>query len=75
MADLNFENHGTIYTMSASTPAGQVWVLNHIDDDAPQLGGNTIIEHRYAAPIIAGALTDGLAVTVDGREVVLGGAN
>lgn len=73
--DLNFSNHGTIFLMSSATPTGKAWVDEHIDPEAASLGDSIAVEHRCAAPIISGALVDGLTVAIDGREVVLGGAN
>lgn len=62
MVDLMFADHGTLAILVAITPAGQDWVAEHIPKDAQTFGGGIVIEHRYVADIMRGALADGLEI-------------
>jgi hypothetical protein len=64
MADLRFENHGTIVRMTPVSDAGREWIDEHIPEDAMKLGDSVCIEHRYADAIILGAQGDGLICTL-----------
>lgn len=62
MADLSISNQGSIFLLSADTPAGQAWLDEHIPDDAMTFGGAIVVEHRFIGDIAAGAVEDGLEV-------------
>lgn len=62
MADVDFQNEGTIVLMYPRTPAGKAWVADHIPKDAMTFGAAIVIEHRFAIDIIEGVLSDGLDI-------------
>lgn len=62
MADLSIQNEGSIFLLRAHTDAGNAWIEQHIPDDAQSFGGAIVVEHRYIADIVAGAIDDGLEV-------------
>lgn len=62
MADLNIENHGSIFLLRALTDAGRVWVGDNLPEDAQTFCGGVVVEHRYIGDIAAGAIEDGLEV-------------
>lgn len=62
MVDLMFSDHGTLAIMVAITPAGLEWIEKHIPEDAQTWGNGIVIEHRYVADIMRGALADGLDI-------------
>ena len=64
MADLQVEDHGTIFLLSADSPAGQEWIDNNIDSDAQTLGKKIVVGHRYINDIIDGLTADGLSLGV-----------
>lgn len=61
-ADFDVENHGSIFILQPLTPAAREWVSEHIADDAQWWAGGVVVEHRYIADIVEGALSDGLVV-------------
>ena len=62
MNDLIVHDHGSIFLLVAVTPAGEEWIGEHIPEDAMHFGGGVVVEHRYIADIVNGAMSDGLAV-------------
>jgi hypothetical protein len=63
MIDFYFANHGSITVLTPLTEAAQVWVFEHLPDDARMLGNGIVIEPRYAGPILEGLTEDGLTVS------------
>lgn len=62
MTDLSVENHGSILLLRPLTDAGTAWLDEHIDSEAQSFGGAIVVEPRYIADIVAGAIDDGLEV-------------
>lgn len=62
MADIRFENHGSIWLMTAQTDAGRDWVSENIPEDAQTWGSSIVVEPRYVEAIAEGAVNDGLEV-------------
>ena len=62
MRDLLIRDHGSIFLLTAVTPAGKEWVAEHIPADAQTFGKAIVVEHRYIADIVNGARADGLNV-------------
>lgn len=61
--DLTVANHGSICTISGSTPAGQEWLDEHvINDDTLFWAGGVVIEPRSVENVVTGAQADGLTV-------------
>ncbi len=68
--DIVIENHGTLYLLWPQSEAGEQWLRGHTAKDAqwwgPGRGGLTrgalVVEPRYVADIVAGAIADGLEV-------------
>ena len=63
MADITFQNHGSIVLISGDTDAGQAWLDENIGDDAQEWCGSIVAEPRYVEAIVDGAIDAGLAVT------------
>ena len=55
-------NEGSIFLLVAVTTAGEEWIAEHIPEDAMTYGKAIVVEHRYIADIVDGAIADGLAV-------------
>ena len=66
MADIRIENHGSIFLFVPETFEGRAWLRKHTPEDALLWGSrrlpSTVVEPRYAADIIQGALDAGLEV-------------
>jgi hypothetical protein len=62
MADLVFQNHGSIFVCIPDTDEGKDWIDQNISDDAMPWGRGIVIEHRFVGDIIQGAINDGLEV-------------
>jgi hypothetical protein len=62
MADLSVRDEGTIFLLTPETAWGEEWIAEHIPDTAFRFGGAIVVEHRYIADIVAGAINDGLEV-------------
>ncbi len=68
--DIKVENHGTIVLLWPQSERGEQWLREHTNPNAtwwgPGRGGLTrgalVVEHRYVADIVNGAISDGLAV-------------
>ncbi len=63
MTDFLFVNHGSVTILTPLTKAAKVWVAEHLPDDALTFGRGTVIEPRYAGPILEGLVDDGLTVS------------
>ena len=63
MADLSVQNHGSICILNADSDVGKAWIKEHIPEDAFRWGvAGVVVEPRYIADIVAGAIRDGLEV-------------
>ena len=60
--DFHVENHGNIFLLRPRTRSANVWVREHIPDDAQFFGNAVVVEHRYIADIIVGIRNAGLGV-------------
>jgi len=62
--DLMVLPQGTIHLLEIVTEAGAHWVIENIDasEGVVTLGNSIVIEHRYIADIVEGAIADGLRV-------------
>jgi hypothetical protein len=61
--DFSVENHGSIFLLRPHTQSANMWVSEHIPDDAQFFGNAIAIEPRYISDIVAGIQNDGLAVS------------
>lgn len=63
MADLQIQNHGSIFIMTPTSKAGHQWVDECIPVDATRWGQcSIVIEPRYLENIIDGACCAGLSI-------------
>lgn len=61
--DFMVTDHGTIQILQPRTEEAEVWIEQHISEDAQRWGRNgVVIEPRYLPPIIDGIQDDGLTV-------------
>lgn len=61
--DINIRNEGTILLLSGASDEGTGWLDDHLpkpNDWEPE--GWHVVEHRYVADIVHGAINDGLTV-------------
>jgi hypothetical protein len=63
MDDLYIHNEGSVFLLYALTNAGRNWVAEHIPAEAQTFGNAIVVEHRYIADVVAGAIHDGLKVS------------
>ena len=61
-ADFIVENHGTIFLLQPLTPAATSWIQENLPEDHMTFGSAVVVEHRYIADIVRGAIADGLEV-------------
>jgi hypothetical protein len=54
--------HPTIYLLTTLSKLACAWVAEHIQDDAMWFGSSIVVEHRYAAALVAQIERDGLVV-------------
>lgn len=52
----------TLYLLRPLTPAAFEWVEEHLPEDRMKFSGAVVVEHRYVADIVRGAMADGLEV-------------
>ena len=63
MTDLRLLNEGTISILTPETDRGKDWVNEHLPADSMRWGQlGVVIEHRFVADIVNGALEDELTV-------------
>lgn len=63
MADVEVENHGTIFLFRPMTSTAREWFDIHLVAPWTQwFGGAVAVEHRFAREIAAGMMDDGLEV-------------
>ena len=60
--DFVVENHGSIFLLQPVSPAGNDWVKENLPEDRLTFGGAVVVEHRYIADIVRGAMADGMEV-------------
>ena len=60
--DVLVENHGSIFLLQPLTPAANSWIEEHLPEDHLTFAGAVVVEHRYIADIVRGAIADGLVV-------------
>lgn len=64
MPDFSVETHGSIFLLRPLSDAACDWIAEHIPEDAQFFGDAIVVEHRYIADIVNGAINDGLRVSV-----------
>lgn len=60
--DFLVENHGTIFLLQPLTPAALSWIEEHLPEDRLTFAGAVVVEHRFIADIVRGAIADGLVI-------------
>lgn len=60
--DILVRNEGSIVLLEPKTPKADSWLEEHLDPDAMMFGPAYAVEPRYVAPIVDGAIADGLKV-------------
>jgi len=60
--DLLVHGGGRVYLLRPVSQVGEAWTDEHIPPDATWFGGAVVVEHRYIASIVTGAVSDGLCV-------------
>jgi hypothetical protein len=64
--DLSFRDEGSISLLEPLTDTGASWMAEHlVTEDVQWFGQALCVEHRFVADIVAGAIEDGLRVTVE----------
>lgn len=63
--DFFIQNEGTLYLLIPVTTEAKTWASDNLPEDAPRLGQNVAVEHRYILSIVDGIKDSGL--TVAGR--------
>jgi hypothetical protein len=63
--DFLVESHFTIFLLTPLTPAARSWVQEHLPDEHNRLefAGSIVVEHRFIADIVRGAISDGLVLS------------
>lgn len=60
--DLSLEDHGSIALVRPLSEDGFRWLRDHVDPEALWFGRALVVEPRFVAPILEGAVEDGLIV-------------
>lgn len=60
--DITVLDHGSITIFLPTSDAGREWVAENVASDAMRWSGGVVVEHRYIAAIVEGAINDGLDV-------------
>lgn len=60
--DFVVENYFTIFLLQPLTPAANAWIEASLPEDHQTFAGAVVVEHRYIADIVRGAIADGLVV-------------
>jgi len=55
--------HATVYLLTPYSKSACQWVSEHIPDDATWFGSSIVVEHRFAAALLAQIERDGLVVS------------
>jgi len=61
-ADIQIENHGSIFLFRINSSAAHAWVSENVQDDAQFFGDGLVVEHRYAADLAAAMQAAGLVL-------------
>ena len=61
--DFLLSNEGSLFLLQPLTPAAVSWVEENIMNDRMTFGFAIVVEHRYIADIVRGAVSDGLVVS------------
>ena len=69
--DAAITGHGSVYMLDPVSEYGQAWTDENISEEALMLGNSIAVEHGYIEAIAHGMLSDGLTVSLNGREIVL----
>ncbi len=59
--DIRVENHGSIVLLQPLNPAAREWLDQHVAWEQ-KFGNAIVVEPRYVAGIVQGAINDGLEV-------------
>jgi hypothetical protein len=62
MADIIVRNEGSLFLLCPETRRGDVWLNQHVADGAQFWCRSLVVEPRYVADIVHGAIVDGLEV-------------
>jgi len=62
LADIVFENYGSVCLLRPVNHGAEAWLGQHTAEDALWFGDALVVEPRYVAAIIEGAVEDGLRV-------------
>ena len=63
--DLSVYFDGSIFLVQPLTDAAVDWLQEHVAEDAQWHGTMLVVEHRYVADLVHGAIEDGLRVRRD----------
>jgi hypothetical protein len=58
--DFSLQNEGSIFLLRPLTTCARSWTRDFLPSDALHFGPSIVVEHRYIADIVNGALLDGL---------------
>ena len=61
-ADFIVECHGSIFLLRPLTLVASSWIEQHLPEDRVTFGAAVVVDHRYIADIVRGALADGLEI-------------
>lgn len=62
-ADIRVADHGSLFVLEGETERGTEWLKTNLDEDVLRWGWTGfVVEPRYVAPIVEGAIADGLEV-------------
>jgi hypothetical protein len=62
MVDISVEYHGSLYLLQPLNESASDWLHEHVAEDAQWFVSALVVEHRYVADIVRGAIEDGLRV-------------
>ena len=62
MPDIQINNHSSILIFVPRTETGMEWMHENLPSSAMRWAGGIVVEPRYAADIVNGAIEDGLQV-------------
>jgi len=61
--DMNIDDQGTVYLFTPISQLAKEWIERHLRLEGWQcLGSSFAVEHRFAGPLAAGMLADGLRI-------------
>ncbi len=60
--DFTVENYGTIFLLRPETPAGRLWVEEHVSANHEEWAGAVVVDHRLIGPLVDGLIKDGMGV-------------